>query len=249
MRFAMTPCTNMTERPILFNQSMVRALLAGTKTQTRRMVKLPHMNPLGVWEPGTMGGPSMRTRKGETVPEHPVLGHSRTGDCIGPAWWRGDRLWVRETFQYADWTDDGYPFIAYQADGEKRLVECGISDEWSERLQDIWAKLSSDENYQIDSRAADRKWRPSIHMPRWASRILLEVTDVRVQRLQDISEKDAIAEGIQVDEIGHAIRPHDDIAWGSARSAFAELWESINVPGSWNSNPWVWCVSFKRINP
>lgn len=92
------------------------------------------------------------------------------------------------------------------------------------------------------------KVRASIHMPRWASRILLEVTDVRVERAQDISEADAQAEGVKVDGNGHAVRD-DVVNVGGARTAFAELWESINGAGSWAANPWVWVVEFRRAEP
>lgn len=88
-------------------------------------------------------------------------------------------------------------------------------------------------------------FKPSIHMPRWASRLTLKITEVRAERLQDISEADAIAEGISVDSSGHAIRIDDKIAWGSARGAYAALWESLHGNGAWDSNPWVWAISFK----
>jgi hypothetical protein len=80
------------------------------------------------------------------------------------------------------------------------------------------------------------------------SRITLEITEVRVERLNDISEADALAEGIEVDENGHAVRA-GDIAWGGARTAFADLWESINGDNSWTANPWVWVVGFRRVTP
>jgi hypothetical protein len=217
------------ERPILFQGAMVRALLAGTKTQTRRIVKLPHMNPLGVWEAGVMGGPSMRTRRGETVPEHPVLGHSRTGDIVGPRWWAGDRLWVREAWTTHKCFDHIPP-----RDLETRSI-----------------------HYIADGKIETGKYRQAFHMPRWASRTLLEVTEVRVQRLQDISEEDAEAEGVlqwgadlmadpkvtqyEIDQM--AVR----YGTGSLRCGYAALWDSINGLGSWAANPWVWAVSFRRL--
>ena len=100
-------------------------------------------------------------------------------------------------------------------------------------------------------------WRPSIHMPRWASRITLEITDIRVERLQEISEDDAKAEGVEPWVIGDGWReyglPPDVEAAGthplrSARDSFASLWESINGPGSWKANPWVWVIEFRRVS-
>lgn len=95
------------------------------------------------------------------------------------------------------------------------------------------------------------RWRPSIHMPRWASRILLEITAVRVERLQDISEEQALAEGVRGEPCDHARQACADIGcWGdTAKGAFGFLWESLNGEGSWAANPWVWVVEFKRVTP
>ena len=146
------------ERPIIFSGPMIRAILEGRKTQTRRIVKpncLSKLSPYG-----------------------------RTGD----------RLWVRETWGH---NPEG-PGYVYRSDGD------------------------------FDMKFHGDRWRPSIHMPRWASRITLEVTGVRVERLQDINEEDALAEGVE--------------------HAFRSLWESINGPGSWDANPWVWVVEFRRVS-
>jgi hypothetical protein len=101
--------------------------------------------------------------------------------------------------------------------------------------------------YRADNKAApdDVRWRPSIHMPRWASRITLRITDIRVERLQDISEDDARAEGVKpLDYAAH------HVADGcGARIAFEQLWNTINGPGAWEANPWVWVVAFERVKP
>ncbi len=207
----------LTARPILFGAPMVRALLAGTKTQTRRTVKLPHENPLGKWEVLPWGGPNGgRTREGQTVPFQNVIGHSRTGELIGcPYGQPGDRLWVRETWAQPDRRSAGFPLWVYLADYQER---------------------------------PGHNWRPSIHMPRAASRITLEITGVRVERLQDISEADAMAEGCTKNHNGyfwggpHAVSGLKQMA--TAVSAYRDLWESINGPGSWDANPWVWVVEF-----
>jgi hypothetical protein len=218
----------MKERGILFSAPMVRALLAGTKTQTRRVVKLPHANPLGAWEATTVGGPDGgRTRAGDTIPLQGAIWHTRTGDCLlCPNGMPGDRLWVRESFSGARaYETRGYPLrewgnkIFYWADGNPR------SGDWT-------------------------KPRPSIHMPRCLSRITLELTEVRVERLQDISEADAIAEGIAQDEIDgvlHVAEAMNQREPRPAACAYRTLWEDISGAGSWARNPWVWVLAFRKL--
>ncbi len=188
----------MKERPILFSAPMVRAILAGTKTQTRRVVK-----------------PRKDCDFGCELAPHELAGEANGGDFRNAYCAPGDRLWVREAFIHepADYCWEASVSIpcrpastVYRADQEG------------------------------DTRGAG--WKPSIHMPRSLSRITLEITGVRVERLQDISEADAAAEGVQAK---HAA----DADW-TAREAFCVLWESINGGGSWDANPWVWVVEFKR---
>ena len=199
----------MNEHPIIFQGAMVRALLDGSKTQTRRCIKLPHQNPLGVWEPMTFGGPNGgKTRDGNTIPEKRGIWHTRTGHSLCcPYGQPGDRLWVRETWlQTNPFSQGGMHTYGYRASDEIEFP--------------------------------DAIWKPSIHMPRDASRITLEVTGVRVERLQDISRGDAMAEGC----------PFPNMARGDdPRKWYADLWSSINGPGSWELNPWVWVVEFKRM--
>lgn len=202
----------MSERPILFSGPMVRALLAGRKTQTRRIVKPqpptqavcagvisssnPDANGVWVWLDST-----------------DMLEASRAGDDFRCRYGvPGDRLWVRETWCPSDTnirsaTGQG---AAYCADTPLGSVQKGMG------------------------------WRPSIHMPRWASRLTLDITDVRVKRLQDISETDAAAEGTREP----SLVPIIGACW-SERDAYAKLWEHINGKGSWAANPWVWAVTFK----
>lgn len=221
----------MTERPILFSAPMVRAILAGAKTQTRRIVKLPHQNPLGKWEPTTFGGPGLRTRQGETIPEHVAIWHTRTGDLIGPRWLPSDRLWVREAHAIV-------PRTAYRCSEGVQQTLRPDDDHDAAIYREGWTR----------SRGGLR-WRPSIHMPRWASRITLDITAVRVERLQDISESDALAEGVIEHPTlkGRACNVDGGpmMACGPV-PAYRALWESINGPGSWDANPWVWVVEFKR---
>lgn len=249
------------ERPILFSAPMVRAILEGRKTVTRRVVKpwqQPALEADGTWF--------------SVAQRHPRWGFGVSGanasECAAalassgcsPYGKPGDRLWVRETWgvishdfddqgNMIDWTPDRpatpireMPFgrgyysghAIYRADGDA-----------------VWA---GDDDGGGDDRSA---WKPSIHMPRAASRILLEITDVRVERLQNITEQQAQAEGI----VGVPFRPDDGwpICTGymvgpddgktdletTAAKAFAGLWDSVG--GDWSANPWVWVVEFKRV--
>lgn len=207
----------MKARPILMSAPMVRALLDGSKTQTRRIVKdipwhegvnqrfsqLRALHAAGLWQ------------------FHGSEDASRPFRC--PYGQPGDLLWVRETTAF--WWSKGKPtrVAGYRADVDDPDWDgFGHDDPW-------W--LSFD-------------WTPSIHMPRWASRLTLELTGVRVERLQDISEKDGRAEGME--PFGFGWR-----AWEGqphvlhARHAYQDCWNSINGFGSWNENPWVWVLTFK----
>ena len=192
----------MKDRPILFSAPMVRALLNGSKTQTRRVFKAANG---GVW-PNANDKPGMRQ----------ILRNCPYGQP-------SDRLWVRETFDFLPTGGPDEPQaceIVYWATGsvEPRTSPC-------------------DYNPMI---YGHEKRRPSIHMPRWACRITLEITGARVERLQNISRGDAMAEGC----------PFPNMAKGDdPRKWYADLWEQINGPGSWDLNPWVWVVEFKVVTP
>lgn len=189
------------ERPILFIAPMVRAILEGRKTQTRRIVK-PQPSMECDCEPEGYSWVPMH--KGRELSHH---------QC--PYGQPGDRLWVRETFS-GPWCMGDTP-----------------PSKWG-RSSRIW--------YWADGNPEEGDWtrpRPSIHMPRWASRITLEITDVRVERLQDISDADALSEGIYPTSTG--------LYAGAAKAEFRKLWESINGPESWSANPWVWVIEFKKL--
>jgi len=204
----------MKERPILFSAPMVRALLNGSKTQTRRVVKPQPTYSGGAW-------------KCADGSAHQASRPSRSLLASCPYGQPGDRLWVRETFHVTKgaqrWPDGT---ILYRAD---HGVDIGGS--------------------YIDC----ANWKPSIFMPRAASRITLEVTGVRVERLNDISEADAVTEGVDMQQ--QVTMPFSQgLEWctvtmlpRTAREAYMHLWESINGPGSWALNPWVWVVEFKRL--
>ncbi|HIH5645519.1 TPA: hypothetical protein ACYSHR_002307 [Serratia marcescens] len=200
----------MKERPVIFNSEMVRAILDGRKTQTRRTIaNVGSDNCIPLQKP-------TKTKDGIYTHVMDAPGHD-----LCPFGRVGDRLWVREAYQgplfnfdqmetYLEDTSkfERPEFCEYRADG-------GKTPEY----------YDADDNLRYG-------WKPSIHMPRWASRITLEITGVRVERLQDISEADAIAEGGT---------QHFNINW------FGPLWASIYGVDSWNANPWVWVIAFRRV--
>lgn len=210
----------MKERPILFSAPMVRALLDGSKTQTRRIIKLPPAPAaLGAWEATTFGGENGgRTAAGQTVPEQAAIWHTRTGVTIScPHGAPGDHLWVRET-----WVCDDY------------RVQAGSYLEVPGAREALFYRADNEQPFEAPE---GKFWKPSIHMPRWASRILLEIVSVRAERLNDCSVEDALAEGI-------AHRTMND-----PRIEYQHLWDDINGTGAWTANPWVWVVEFKRVTP
>lgn len=236
----------MQERPILFSGPMVRALLDGSKTQTRRLLKPPPPHntvAIGRWQdPGPRPAWWAFLRDGPVDHDHPFGGAEIHGDFwLCPYGQPGDRLWVRETFV------QGWPL---GADG---IVD-QYDAEGNAKPKQTWYRATSPDMDWCDGGddcPMPVPWKPSIHMPRWASRITLEITEVRVERLQDISEQDAQAEGIAFDESHQCWPDYGQAAPPicNARGSYRLLWQSINGPGSWTANPWVWAVSFKRVTP
>lgn len=232
----------MKERPILFSAPMVRAILAGTKTQTRRVVSRELKHP--GWTSYTLFGPSQNNPQQTYVlyecgPDYPDDEDDKVRCPYADR--PGDRLWVREAFTI------GYP-VHPDATEYSAIPWTGADPQ---RDGKVFYRASFDEKPD----EARMVWRPSIHMPRWASRITLEVTDVRVERLQDISPKDAIAEGLTFRPGTHGsygvpgLNDDNPLFWRiSPVDAYMHLWESINGPGSWDANPWVWVVEFRRAN-
>ena len=221
------------ERPILFNGEMVRAILEGRKTQTRRVMKRrPRKDEYFDSPPqfGTIMDPHPNRSKFGVFKKIRVREDLTLSELIPcPYGAPGDQLWVRETWDVCIIDGEHLPSMCYRADSTAIPTS----------KKKAWDLLRSD-----DSRS--HKWRPSIHMPRWASRIQLEITDVRVERVQDISEADAIAEGVSVPSSEDALKPVTD-----AQTWFSVLWDNINAERGfgWNVNPWVWVVEFKRVNP
>lgn len=256
-----------TERPILFSDHMVRAILSGAKTQTRRIVTTR--------EPLTFIGGSGDDR------DDPSNWGWFFDDREGHGWsvlgrghtWRndndrasircpygrvGDRLWVREAWRLRGWGEDERATVEYRADGAHRVCEV-LTDSYEDWLCGEQSHLEAQGATMVDDpergpvlRLPEGKqphWRPSIFMRRWACRLVLEVTDVRVERLQKITEADARAEGV-VPYTTNTLRMSDPNAKGPLYlPAFEELWDSINGDReSWSSNPWVWVVTFKRAS-
>jgi hypothetical protein len=196
----------MKERPILFSGPMVRAILEGRKTQTRRMIKP---------EPDSVFGD-----EGINIPVKDLVRSHEVDYCL-PKWKTiqckygqpGDRLWVRET-----WRKNPFP----------------TGWPWEYR-----------ESAEEDMTPTDGPWKPSIHMPRVASRIVLEIEDVRIERLHEITNSDAWDEGAQPYKTMRNGAP----AMSTTRDAFEWIWRDINGAASWDANPWVWVITFKRIEP
>jgi hypothetical protein len=221
------------ERPILFNGPMVRALLDGSKSQTRRIVKDLPPWPITEFHPDAGG-------TGKWLPNGPAP----CGRGMASGHWRlcpygqpGDRLWVRETFALSVIDPDG-----------------GSPQDDPENYDVIYRATDTPGGGWTDGegKSIEAPWEPSIQMPHWASRILLEIVSVRAERLQDISEDDAKAEGAWPDpSIVGKVAEHfncDNLAVYPSL-AYRMLWESINGAGSWDANPWVWVVEFKRVTP
>lgn len=227
----------MKERPILMSAPMVRAILAGRKTQIRRPLKQQPPARKGIWSyVACSTEPKWRDTFCYAWPDANGKTYSIRGreSCLhfSPPCLPGDRLWVRETWAWygCEYLRDE---VVYRADG-------------------------------VDLPAEFEHWRPSIHMPRWSSRITLEITGVRVERLNEISEADAIAEGLKTlskdggQTYKHGIPDVDGLPCGAGwkwadwevcpRAAFKKLWESTCGPNSFDDK-WVWAIEFRRVEP
>lgn len=229
--------TKITEYGMIFNAEMVRALLSGRKTQTRRIMK-PQPEPCprgGHWWPSNVFKTMLH------VEDEMQNGKGGWGGLVGdacPFGAVGDRIWVRETWGVVShaFSDDGL-MIDWVPDRPATAIHempfgNGYYSGYAIYAADGDFTWGDDDGYEDGCSC----WKPSIHMPRAASRILLEITDVRVERLRSMSQDDARAEGVIA-----ASGPME------AGLAFRELWDSIYGEESWKANPWVWVIKFKRI--
>ncbi|HIE0660145.1 TPA: hypothetical protein ACXJEZ_002661 [Providencia rettgeri] len=235
----------MKERGIIFNSEMVRAILDGRKTQTRRIVK--HQRH-----------PSQEIKFCDDGFFHwSMIGAEKPLSTINYEYGRvGARLWVRETYSLLgnedacpiDWNDNivndkTEAARIYRASCVQKSGDYGL---WSIPDEADWKPHTEEMKFE-------GSWTPSIHMPRWASRITLEITDVRVERLNNISPRDVVAEGlIKLPATGRYVRfqgaQHFGLAYDSHKDAFADLWDEVSKPDcNYESNPWVWVIEFKRV--
>ncbi|HDU1493030.1 TPA: hypothetical protein REW05_004683 [Klebsiella pneumoniae] len=216
----------MTERGMIFNGEMVRAILDGRKTQTRRIIKWKQTRFTEIGE----------REDGSKWPWSEDAEHACDFWHPCPFGAVGDRIWVREAFRVHSRATD-VATLVYKASER---------NSWTEQTHRVPVAV-------CNKPATPEKWTPSLHMPRWASRILLEITGVRVERLNAISEEDAEAEGIDMEALYDSqdcydcIADHNMTGRPTVTGAFKYLWESIYGDESWNSNPWVWVIDFKRI--
>ncbi|MBO1726960.1 hypothetical protein I3E94_20385 [Klebsiella pneumoniae] len=213
----------MKERGMIFNGEMVRAILDGRKTQTRRPIKWKQTRFTEIGE----------REDGSSWPWSEDAEHACDFWHPCPFGAVGDRIWVRETFAALE------PGSYEQAKPQEG------------HCQDL-RYAATDRLAKSDADIRGYKWVPSIHMPRWASRILLEITGVRVERLNAISEEDVDAEGFAGDyptSVFPNLFPGEPKDWShlSMRDCYGVLWKSIYGQENWNANPWVWVISFERI--
>ncbi|EHI8955311.1 hypothetical protein J9049_003910 [Salmonella enterica] len=211
----------MKERGMIFNSEMVRAILEGRKTQTRRIMKV---------QPGTPEFGLRLIIESSKANENGMYFWSQDDACgikarskpfLFPYGEVGDRIWVRETFRVHSRATD-VATLVYRA---------SVRNSWTEQTHRVPVAV-------CNKPVTPEKWTPSIHMPRWASRITLEITDVRVERLNSISDSDASKEGCCI----------ADMESGDCLSdVFTRLWTSIYGDDSWQANPWVWVIEFKRV--
>jgi hypothetical protein len=230
-----TATTTSHERPILFSGPMIRAILDGRKTQTRRAVKPQPLDgsdgPLVIPHPAS-GGSGVVFRGPDGMDARPKE-HQRPYLWTCSQGQPGDRLWARETWypslsgEGTDWLADA---VIYRADNEGLGPHVGCSI--GKRLRPA-VRLSGRQSVA---------WRPSIFMPRWASRLTLEITGVKVERLQDIEPRDAWDEGARCSCMSPVPQCKGNV------DAFRITWESINGSDSWAANPWVWAISFRRLH-
>jgi hypothetical protein len=226
------------EKPIIFSTDMVKAILEGRKTQTRRVIKPQPPEDEYIHGPEVYE-PAIRGKDGELEPGTPVYGIYCEEWGIKCPYVPGMTLWVRETWYY-----ESHMYDPSEGEALYRYVY-----------------KADNPDYPVDVGVGEHGWKPSIHMPREAARLFLKVTNVRVERLQDISPIEIVAEGIDVPDCRQCVKDYGNPCCRDEESEcglqddavinFRELWDSINAKRGygWDANPWVWVVEFERMNP
>lgn len=216
-------------REILFRDEMVRAILAGKKSQTRRVIK---PQPSESWMANTDWSRYYKNGKKHLWIAHPEIATREIKCKYAPR----DHVWVREAWRVEERKSDLVDGVRYRADDAFLRIE----NTWTAAEQWVVAN---------DNGRHGTKWRPSIFMPRWASRITLEITDIRVERLQAISEQDAKAEGVPNNHACHWLDDDPGYMHDVYRRNFVRVWDEINGEKyPWASDPYVWAISFRRVN-
>lgn len=231
----------MSDHPIIFSPSMVQALIAGRKTQTRRLLYtkrkakdgvLPASAAIMTYTDMVQGRPVQRAYQ----PTDSVLDFNPDEYYALSGWQRrkkGDRLWVRENVKAVELEDNGLDCVRYEADGAIIPIQS------TEKASNQWVDL----HHYRKKRGAPV---PSIHMPRWASRLTLSLTATKIERVQAITVPDAMAEGIRLGKFGWTFfeTDHPNNAWDTPKGAFEMLWKYVNGYESWEWNPWVVALTF-----
>lgn len=225
----------MTERPIICNGDMVRAILRGEKTQTRRPVKPQPATGCIYSINGAHNAALHLTDAGCQVRYIPPTGRSKDHLLLCPFGQPGDRLWVRETWRLAD--PDGEDAVSEDVYGPYAPF---VGGNGSRKIR--WRVIYRATSPESHPKYGKALWTPSIHMPRWASRITLEITDINAEQVQDITEDAVIKEGVVDPIMGtYGLNP---------RTIFRDLWNALYAkrPGlSWDEDPWVWAITFRRV--
>lgn len=251
----------MAGKAIPFSGAMVRAIIAGRKSQTRRVLTLPtkgeYVRPdMGGWEPTTVGGKGVYCRDGTPAPEQVAIWNRTTGTCVVAPFQVGERRYITEAWRVPASLDkySGTQIAEKALDAGYRRPWCPIKYEADDAYNSV-----RDWNDFGDGHGAPKpgRYRQARFMPRWASRLTITVTDARVQQLQDISEEDAIAEGVE--PLHHGWFPYGISTFmttvingrevpaqccRTARDSYRLLWDFINGAGSWDANPWITAATF-----
>ena len=256
--------------PMIMGAESVHGIFEGRKTMTRRVVT---PQPPGDFEIG-MYHPIGVDRHGEEYPKPERFGIWGDGwDIPCPYGQVGDRIWVRETWKPGAWRDDGRVAVDYMASPELTHTPWAYMKEqasqfihrWLDEIAKTGLLPNESGRYEWEAGKSPLKWKKAMFMPRWASRLNLEIVNIRVERVQDITEEDAIREGVEycdnpdhgfidalsfhdIGRLGCPVCGHNPA--GFAVNNYKKLWDSLNAKRGypWSNNPWVWVIEFRRVD-